>query len=299
MIPRRFLPPTSLLYAFEAAARLQSFTLAARELHLTQSAISRQIRSLEDMLGAPLFHRERQKVHLTLAGGLYARQVRDALGRISNATLGFRANPEGGTLQLATLPLFGSRWLMPRLPRFRDAHPDVAISISTCLMPFNFQGVAIDAAIHFGQPVWPGAKLDPLIDESVLPVCSPALRSRLGPISPEALAKAPLLHLISRPDAWERWFALMNVDPGEVHGMLLDQFALCVDAARAGLGVALLPYFLISPELKSGELVPLAKHSVQQGERYYLAWPEIHVNYAPLEAFRHWLATECLEHRGV
>src|SRR5690242_8560404 len=122
VLPRRFLPQMSVLAAFEAAARLQSFTAAAEELNLTQSAISRQIRSLEDQLGAELFVRERQTVRLTVAGSSYANEVRRALQLIATATLALRANPNGGTLNLAILPTFGTRWLAPRLPAFLQAH---------------------------------------------------------------------------------------------------------------------------------------------------------------------------------
>ena len=291
-IPRRFLPPTALLCAFDAAARSQSFTVAARELHLTQSAVSRQIRALEEILGSELFHREKQKVKLTLAGNAYAREIRDALSRISNATLNFRATPGGGALHLAVLPTFGARWLMPRLPGFLAAHPDIVVHLTTRLAPFDFRLETVDAAIHFGQPEWPGGQLDFLMPERVVPVCSPALKQRFGFAEPADLVAAPLLHLVSRPDAWERWFATMAVDAGEVHGMLLDQFALGMEAARADLGVALLPEFLVAAELQAGALVRAVDMSVASDGGYYLAWPDIHTLHPPLEAFRRWIADE-------
>ncbi len=292
MIPRRFLPPTALLSAFEAAARTQSFTLAARELSLTQSAVSRQIRALEEMLGAPLFHREKQKVHLTLAGNAYVREVRDALNRISNATLGFRANPGGSSLHIAVLPLFGARWLTPRLPRFLSEHPEITVNLATRIIPFDFRFDTVDAAIHFGQPEWPGAGLDFLMDETLVPACSPALMARMACTGPADLVHAPLLHLVSRPNAWERWFVAMGVDPGEVHGMLFDQFALVIEAARAGLGIALLPERLIERELVRGDLVKPVDGAYLSPEGYYLAWPDTHENHPPLEAFRAWIGRE-------
>lgn len=298
MTPRRFLPPTSLLAAFEAAARTQSFTLAARELSLTQSAVSRQIRALEDMLGAPLFHREKQKVFLTLAGGSYAREVRVALSRISNATLGFRGNPLGGSLNLAVLPFFGARWLMPRLPGFLAEHPGVIVNLATRAESFDFRADAVDAAIHFGLPEWPGAGMDFLVPERTVPLCSPGLKAALKSGSPADLLVAPLLHLVSRPDAWERWFAAQNIDPGEIHGMLFDQFALSLEAARAGLGVALLPRFLVAAELAKGELVE-AGVAYEGAEGYYLAWPETNGTYPPLAAFRAWLERHIAMESGV
>lgn len=292
--PRRFLPQTSLLLAFEAAARHQSITAAARELSLTQSAVSRQIRALEETLGAELFHRERQTVALTLAGEAYAREIREALKRISSATLAFRANPSGGSLNIAILPTFGTRWLAPRLPRFISTHPGITINLLTRLAPFDFSFDTVDAAIHFGLPDWSGAELELLMRETVVPACSPVLREARRFGEPADLLSAPLLHLSSRPDAWERWFAAMKVDIPEVHGMLLDQFALVAQAAAAGLGIALLPEFLIQDELNRGDLVPALDipTSADSMEGYYLAWPSSRAGYPPLEQFRSWLAAE-------
>ena len=158
---RRFLPSLSLLSAFEAAARTGSVTIAARELDLTQSAVSRQIRALENQLGVELFVRERQTIRLTLAGDAYAREIREALRRISTASLNLRANPDGGTLTLAVLPAFGSRWLMPRLAGFLEHHRGMSVNLVTRLSPFDFKLDSIDAAIHFGDSIWPGAELTP------------------------------------------------------------------------------------------------------------------------------------------
>lgn len=287
--PRRFLPPMTVLCAFEAAARHQSFTAAATELNLTQSAVSRQIRSLEDLLGADLFIRERQTVRLTVAGESYALEIRSALRRISTATLGFRANPKGGTLNVAILPTFGTRWLAPRLPSFISANPGVTVNLTTRLAPFDFQVDTVDAAIHFGTPEWPGGKLDFLMGETVVPACSPAMLKANKVRKPADLLQLPLLHLVSRPDAWERWFHAMKVPFGEIHGMLVDQFAMAAQTAIAGLGVALLPRFLIESELSSGDLVVAIDKPVESTERYYLAWPPNRENYPPLQAFREWI----------
>lgn len=289
-IPRRFLPSMSLLYAFEAAARSESFTAAAAELNLTQSAVSRQVRALEDMLGCDLFLRERQTVKLTAAGEAYAADIREALRKIGTATLGLRANPAGGSLNLAILPTFGTRWLAPRLPGFLAENPGITINLTTRLAPFDFQFDQVDAAIHFGEADWSGADMELLMGEVVVPACSAGLRDRLGIATPQDLLKAPLLHLVSRPDAWERWFAAMGIDTDDVHGMLIDQFATAAQAAAAGMGVALLPKFLIEAELARGDLVEAVKDgAVPSAGHYYLAWPPKRSSYPPLQAFRAWL----------
>jgi LysR family glycine cleavage system transcriptional activator len=297
-LPRRFLPPMQALAAFEAAARLQSFTAAAAELALTQSAVSRQIRALEEQLGVELFVRERQTVRLSAAGASYAPEVRRALQRIATATLALRANPHGGTLNLAILPTFGTRWLAPRLPRFLQAHPGITLNLHTRLAPFDFQTDALDAAIHFGSPDWPGARLDRLMGETVIPACSPALRERLDLRLPADLLRAPLMHLVSRPDAWERWLRAAGLPDTEVHGMLIDQFAVAAQAAIAGLGVALLPDFLIEAELARGDLVAAVDLPLPSTEAYHLAWPLGREDWPPLQAFRGWLLGEAATSPG-
>ncbi|MBW9114292.1 LysR family transcriptional regulator [Rhizobium cauense] len=293
MLPsRRFLPSTSLLLAFESVSRTGSVTAAARELDLTQSAVSRQIKALEEQLGVELFVRERQTVRLTLAGDAYAREIREALRRISSASLNLRANPHGGTLNLAILPTFGTRWLAPRLGRFLAANPGVTINLVTRLSPFDFRLDSIDAAIHFGHAHWPGAELTFLMSEKTVPACSPEFRRRHAISAAEDLLEVPLLHLTTRPDAWEQWFAGNGVNFRTVHGMLFDQFATAAQAAMAGLGVALLPTFLIQDELKRGDLTAAVDREMESTERYYLAYPTERADYAPLEAFRSWIVEE-------
>jgi LysR family glycine cleavage system transcriptional activator len=289
----------SVLAAFESAARLQSFTAAAAELHLTQSAVSRQIRSLEDLLGVELFVRERQTVRLSAAGETYAQDIRQALQQVATATLGFRANPGGGTLNLAILPTFGTRWLAPRLPKFQTAHPGITINLSTRLAPFDFQVDPLDAAIHFGPPEWPGAKLDFLMKESVVPACSPAVKAQYKLREPADLLDAPLMHLISRPDAWKHWLRAAGVPFAEVHGMLVDQFAVAAQAAIAGVGVALLPTFLIETELARGDLVLAVDKFMESSDHYYLAWPVRRETYPPLMAFRQWINQETWGNQGA
>lgn len=290
--PRRFLPSISLLSAFEAAARHQSITAAAGELDLTQSAVSRQIRALEDIVGTELFVRERQRVRLTAAGETYAMALREALRSISAATLGLRANPSGGELNLAILPTFGTRWLAPRLSKFYARNPGITINLSTRLAPFDFQIDSCDAAIHFGTDEWPGAELDLLMAEEVVPACSPAVLSQHAFSSPEDLLNSPLLHLVSRPNAWHQWFASHGVNAGEVPGMTIDQFATAAQAAVAGLGVALLPTFLMQTELNRGELVVAYDTPITESGKYFLAWPTWKREFPPLKAFREWLQSE-------
>lgn len=288
--PRRFLPSLPLLSAFEAAARTGSVTRAAVELSLTQSAVSRQIRALEEQVGVALFHREKQTIRLTAGGAAYAREVREALAKISAATLTLRANPMGGTLTLAAPPSLGARWLLPRLPEFLAAWPGVQVNLVTRADPFDFKGSGIDAALRFGPAETSSAVA--LMGESVLPVCAPHLRCHHGFAGAADLRAAPLLHLTSRPDAWERWLRHHGADAEQVHGMLFDQFDSLAAAAMAGLGLALLPEFLFQDELARGQLVPALPLPLRSEAAYHLCWPEDRADHPPLMALRDWLLAE-------
>ncbi|WP_426441304.1 LysR family transcriptional regulator [Bradyrhizobium genosp. P] len=292
MPPRRFLPSTALLSAFEAAARTGSVTLAARELSLTQSAVSRQIKLLEEQLDVELFVRQRQSIQLTAAGEAYAREIRDALRKISTASFNLHANPRGGTLNLAILPTFGTRWLAPRLPKFLAQNPGITVNLTTRLTYFDFRTEALDAAIHFGPRDWPGAEMALLRSEEVVPACSPELKKQYRFRKAGDLKEAPLLSNSARPNAWDQWFSAQNIEGASGQTMYFDQFATVAQAAMVGIGIALLPTFLIQDELASGKLVRALNLPMESPERYYLVWPPERSTHPPLVVFRDWLLAE-------
>jgi len=288
-----------MLAAFEAAARAGSFSGAARELDLTQGAISRQIHALEDQLGVRLFQRTRQRVRLSAAGEVYVREVHQALNIIRAASLNLMSDPLGGALNLAILPTFGTRWLIPRLPHFLDRHPRITINFSMHLSPFDFAEEGLDAAIHYGKPDWPDADCTFLMAEEVIPVCSPAFLAQHKLAGPEGLLDLPLLHLSTRPAAWHEWFdhAGLGETPAPKPGMHFDQFATAAQAAVAGLGVALMPVFLIKAELDDGLLVPvfdgpISELSVLSASAYYFVAPHSRRDNPSVKAFRSWLLSE-------
>lgn len=290
--PRRFLPSLSLLAAFEAASRTASITAAANELGLTQGAVSRQILALEEQLGVDLFVREKQKIRLTLAGEGYAREIREGLRRISTASLNLRANPAGGSLNIAVLSTFGDRWLVPKLPAFLSEYPGISVNIVTRTTQFDFRLDTVDGAIFFGDGKWSGADTDYLMGERIVLACSPEFKAKHKLETPDEVLNVPLLHMTSRPDAWEQWLRSNNVMFENVHGMLFDQFSTATQAAVAGLGIALLPSFLISGELKSGTLVRAIDASYDSGEAYYFAVSPDRADYGPLQKFRRWIVEE-------
>jgi LysR family glycine cleavage system transcriptional activator len=294
MFRRGFLPPIGSLVAFECAARHESFSRAAEELNLTQSAVSRQIRTLEGVVGVALFERVRQRVVLSEAGRAYLADVRRSLGDLGDAThrvMGFAGTR--GVLELAVLPTFGARWLVPRLRRFLDRHPDVTINLAARIEPFDFAEEPFDAAIHVGQPVWAGGVLDHLMDEEVVPVAPPDWLTGRGLSTPADLAGLPLLHQSTRPSAWADWFASVGVTTEAVwRGPRFDQFSMVAEAAACGLGAALMPRFLIEEELASGRLALLFPEPLATRSAYYVVHPASKGRSPLLKAFEEWIVGE-------
>ncbi len=219
-----------------------------------------------------LFERTGKTVQLTSKGRAYKQEIHAALNAIRKASLNLISSPLSGTLNLAILPTFGSRWLMPRFPLFLKKHPEITVNFVTKLSPFDFYSEDLHAAIHYGEPNWPNSNSTFLMTERVMPVCSPELLQQMQVNSAEDMTQLPLLHLSSREHAWNDWFALHQISPPCNPGMFFEQFSILIQAATANLGVALLPEFLIQSELA-----------------YYLITPVDKSNYAPAVALRGWL----------
>ena len=291
---RRKIPSVEALIAFEAAARHLSFTRSADELALTQSAVGRQVAALEEYLGVPLFNRVKKRLSLTEIGEIYARQVRDNLARMERDTLAAMAHREaGGILELAVIPTFATRWLIPRLPLFYAEHKHVTVNLATRAEPFLFTDTPFDAAIHFGDPIWPGSIAKYLFGEEMTPVCSPHLLKGRVSLEPREVSEFTLLHQSARPDAWRHWFAQAgNHDADCMQGQRYELFSMLVEAARAGLGIALVPRFFVSHELDIGELLIPCELSLTSEKGYYLVYPE-HKQHSPqLQGFETWLLAE-------
>ena len=291
-LPRRFLPSVASLRALEALDRLGSATAVAEELAQTQSAVSRQLQALEAQLGTTLVLREKKAMRLTPAAQDYAATIRDALHNIAQASLKLQINPQGGTLNLAILPTFGMRWLVPRLSEFARLHPEITINMTSRLKPFDFASQDMDAALHFGETDWMGADHLRLKSEMVVPVCAPHVLDTAQVSTAQDVQKLPLLHIETRPDAWSDWFEAQGVAAETVTGMLFDQFSTILQAAVHGLGVALLPDYLVEQDLATGKLVTAYGAPMAASGAYYLVWPHLKAREKALETFREWLATQ-------
>lgn len=289
MLARRYLPSIPSLLALEAVDRLGTASAAAAELNLTQGAVSRQLQVLEGQLGVALLIRDKHRLRLTPAAQDFVAEARAALHRLDQAALALRANPSGGSLNLAILPAFGMHWLAPRLAKFAGLHPEVTVNLSTRLKPFDFTDSRFDAAIHYGRQDWAGVDYLKLMDEEILAVAAPAL----APIAAAQQALTlPLLQLDSRTGDWGRWLAHHGSAGLRPPAMMFDQFATMQQAAIHGMGAALLPVYLITRDLAEGRLVPLFGPPIRALGSYYLVWPKDRPRRAPLTSFIAWLGGE-------
>jgi len=290
----RTLPSRSALIAFEAAARHQSFTAAAAELTLTESAISRQVAALENQLDLKLFNRIKKRVTLTKAGLLYSKQVRTTLIQMEQDMSNIMSH--GGTreiLELAVLPTFCSQWLIPRIETFYRLSPDVTINMSARSTIFLFKETPFDAAIHFGQPNWPGTVADFLFTEDVIAVCKPELLPSGCLTDAADILNYSMLHLTSRPDAWRHWCDSVGISAvNAMQGARYEYFSILISAARAGLGIALIPRFLIDEELEKKQLAIAYNSPLKSNDAYYLVYPEENLSSSALKQFRKWLFEE-------
>lgn len=290
---RRKIPSNSALLAFEAAARHGSFARAAAELALTEGAVSRQIGRLEAFLNVALFERVGNRVRLAPNGKRYAVQVREILDRLERDSLYLMGQPiEGGSIDIAAIPTFATRWLIPRLKRFQTAHPSITVHIAERMEPFILAGSGFDAAIHFEHPAWAGMHLHPLLEEVLVPVCSPALLAEAG--ANVSLDQLPRLHRRQNPDAWQLYAKEAGILlTNSAVGARYDLHSMLIAAAVAGLGVALVPRLYIGAELEQGRLVAPWADGKAITKTFCLVLPEpLELSAAPLQAFAKWMLHE-------
>jgi DNA-binding transcriptional LysR family regulator len=291
----RHIPSTRSLLVFQAAARHQSVSKAAEELCLTHSAVSQQLRQLENQLGVALFQRSARGLTLTESGRMYRERVADDLQRLESHTLELMACRAGETsLLIGCVPVFAERWLVPRLGGWLARHPDISVQVR--VFPTGLQSMepAYDAAIQYQDAVWPGASAEPLMAEECVAVCAPAapFRARL---KRGDFRQVPLLHLNTRPQGWQQWFAQAGIalaPANSLAGHRFDLFSMIVEAARGGAGAALVPRFSVERELARGELELAHRHVLAASQTYSLFVPGHRKDTAAVAALRTWLRAE-------
>lgn len=257
---------------------------------MTQGAVSKQVKHLEAFLGVELFLRIRQGLVLTEAGQSYLKKIQAGLGQIEAATVELIAHQgKGGTLHLTCMPTFGARWLIPRLATFMRVRPDIHVEFLPHRQGYDFSTPELDAAVRFGDGIWPGSGADYIVGRDVVPVCSPRLIGN-GCDNADELLRYPLLHHTSALEGWREWFEQAGCDARRaLEGARFDQYSLLSQAAAAGFGVALIPRCLIEDELRDGKLAVALQAPIRARQGYYLCYPEQKANLPILQAFRAWL----------
>ncbi len=283
----------SQLLAFEAAARHESHSRAADELFLTQGAVSRQIQALERLLGVELFRRDGRNAALTDAGRLYLQELSPALNQIRGATLQAIALRSGrGTLRLATLPTFGSKWLLPRLHHFYSTHPGMLIHLHSRIRAVDFNTSGIDAAIGVGSDDWPGLTAHRLHTEQQVVIASPSAIDAGLRLTQESLGSHLLLSVATHPQGWNEWLGHHGLTPrGMRIGPSFELTSHLIQAVMADIGVGLVPRVLVEDELQQGQLV-MVGNAVTSRRSYYLVYPPRNTSLPSLVAFRAWLLND-------
>ena len=291
-IARRFLPSMSLLRAFEAAARLQSITAAAEELNLTQGAVSRQIRELELFIGRPLFHRSTRRVELTAAGARYAGVLHKSFDDMAAATQDAQERDRTAPLVISTMDSFAIKWLIPRLSRFQDAHPEIGVRIRTSDELADFWRGDVDLAIRYGAGRYPRCVSTLLMDEEVIAICSPALVRGDHPLqTPDDLVHHRLLH--NERHDWPRWLQRTQTTSVVVNaGVTMAHSLLVIEAAIRGDGVGLTRRALVEDDLRAGRLVNPFGIGVRVSASYYVVTPKESATDQRIKAFTAWARRE-------
>jgi len=296
---KRLQPPLHLLKAFITTARFGSVSRASEALHLSQSAVSKQIAELESMTGVLLFERIRKRLVLSPAGSRYDAAIRPLLTHLEAATLELITSGDGGgALHVSTLPTFGAKCLIPRLPAFQALHPQIALHFVPYVQGYDFSRPDLDCSILFGEGNWPGAVAEYISGHEMALIAPPT------PPSPPALSRSittaqdligmTLLHHVSVPQAWTHWAGVHGVTGlNPLAGPQLDQFHSLIRAVMAGMGVALVPYCLVKDDIAAGLVsapLQMAYWGGYLGDTgYYLCYPEARSHLQPLSHFRNWL----------
>jgi len=288
------LPPLAALRAFEALARLGKVNQAALELHVTHSAVSHQIRSLEEYLDVALVTRSGRSLVLTDEGRIYAHQIRQALGEIAGVTEKFLAKTKHAQLTLSVLPSYGFFWLLPRLNGFMKANPGLHLKLTSSMEFVSFEQGLIDCAIRFGHGQWPDVHCEPLMQDSLLVVAAPDFNKGALPRTAKAVLEQPLLHA---SESWPVWLSAAGIE-GQRPAATLEftDSTLLLEAVRLGYGVALTRRSIANAMIRRGELVKLTDIEPLHSSRYFLVWPAGSKRSATLTSLQVWLKEQVAEY---
>jgi len=291
------LPPLNALKAFAAAGKHLNLTAAAKEMFVTPSALSHQIRGLEEMLGIKLFIRSRHGLKLTDAGRQILPGISEAFDQMSKTMALLKPGKDSQTLTVSMLSTFAMRWLIPRLSRFQQLHTNIDVRISTSVELVSFESNDVDCAIRFGAGHWPGLAAIRLFAEQLTPVCSPSLITTEKPLNnPRNLEAFTLLHARLRPDDWRIWLNAVGLSDFKAqHEQVYETRNFAIQAAVDGLGVAVIDPSLAAGEIESGRLIQPFRQTLTGENAYYLVYPEAHSEDPSIIALQNWLLEESTE----
>jgi LysR family transcriptional regulator, glycine cleavage system transcriptional activator len=287
--------PLGSLRVFVAVAEHLSFTRAASALGVTVSAASMQVQSLEDYLGVSLFRRQGRYVQLSAEAVQLLPRLRDGLHELQSALDEARIARGTGALRISTLHSFLLQWLLPRIPNFEAQHPQIGLMVETSNLAVNFAETGVHAAVRFGGGDWTGLHSEKILDEWLVPVCSPTLLQKLGPVHhPDDLPRYRLLHSSTEP--WSAWLTGTPNDSWPETGIGFDDSAAIVRSAEAGAGLALARWSLVASEVQAGRLAIASPHVTPYARRYYFVCPPRTLEMKKVAAFRDWLRGQAAEH---
>jgi len=284
-------PSTQSLLCFEASARLRSFTAAAKELHLTQGAVSRQIQMLEERLGVVLFVRRRDAMTLTDAGREYIAEIGPLLQRLERATVNVMAlKGRGGALSLSVGSSVGNYWLIPRLPAFTREHGEITLNLRTRVGPVDFGTASVDASLEFGDGQRAGLHNDFVVPLLLSPYAAPSWVALHGQKVDEQTPTSYLIQHLTLPDAWQGWYEREDmVGDASRDGPRYEVMSMALNAAVAGMGVTLLPSYMTDDLVSAGKLICLSDRVWRYSKAYYLVYSEASAHMKSLQIFRQWL----------
>lgn len=290
MLNQHNLPSTTALRYFIESAKHLSFTKASEELYVTQAAISKQVKHLEELLEVDLFIREKQRIHLSDAGEIYYKDAIRILKELEKLTVKIRTyNNEVDEIHLGILPTFSSRFLIPALPNLYSKHPEIRVKLTTELGKIDFSQQPYDIVISVNEVVHDDVVTFNIMDETLIPVASPRLISH-DRLTLNQLENVPLLTFLARPNLWNDWFASVNrAAPAPKSGLMFENFQMLIHAAIAGLGVALIPEFMITNDIKEGRLRQVHSRSMHSKPQYFMAIPNEKMQDEKIIKFREWL----------
>lgn len=286
------LPPLNPLKAFEAAARRESLTLAAEEMNVSQVAVSRQVRVLEEYLDVVLFRRLHRGIELTREGSVLFDGITTAFQDIENATKRVSRRGKRNILAIQSYTTFSQRWLIPRLMDFHETHPKIEVRLSCSIAPVDFETQNLDAAIRSGTGDWADLHAEKLVEIDLVPVCTAAFLEKHPLSSPADLKSVRLLHSMARPDDWASWLDAAGAGFSPTGRSQFENSALAYEAALLDMGVAIAVRPFVRRQLRAGSLVAPFKHPCVLPEAYYLTWPRKDPPSSPLMRFLDWIRSQ-------